>query len=88
MKKQALKKEFIFAPNQNVFFKDTENNIEIEINEIDSCFINNKTNFSIQISADNMLISLTFDAKELLSCLNKNTINELKENLKQQIDNL
>jgi hypothetical protein len=38
--------------------------------------------------ADNKQISITFDAKELLSCLNKNTINELKENLKNEIDNL
>jgi hypothetical protein len=88
MKKQASKKELIFAPNLNMFCEDNNNTIFIEINQIDSCYIDNKTNYSIQITADNKQISLTFDAKELLSCLNKNTINELKENLKQQIDNL
>jgi hypothetical protein len=88
MKKQAPKKELIFAPNLNMFCEDNNNTIFIEINQIESCYIDNKTNYSIQITADNKQISLTFDAKELLSCLNKNTINELKENLKQQIDNL
>lgn len=86
MKKQAPKKEFIFAPNNNMYCKE-DNHIFIEINEIDSCYID-KTNFNIQITADNHFIGFTFDAKELLSILNKNAINQLKENLKEQIDNL
>jgi hypothetical protein len=88
MKKQEPKKEIIFAPNRNMFCEDNNNTIFIEINEIDVSYIDNKTNWNIQITADNKQISLSFDGKELLSCLNKHTINELKENLKQQIDNL
>jgi hypothetical protein len=64
-----------------------DNHIFIEVNEIDSCYID-KTNFCIQITADNYFIGFRFDAKELLCCLNKNSILELKEILKNEIDNL
>ena len=86
MKKQAPKKEFIYAPNRNMYSKE-DNHLFIEINEIDSCYID-KTTFAIQITADNHSIAFYFDAKELLNCLNKLTILQLKENLKEQIDNL
>ena len=86
MKKQAPKKEFIYAPNRNMYSKE-DNHLFIEINEIDSCYID-KTTFAIQITADNHSIAVYFDGKELLNCLNKRVILELKENLINEINNL
>lgn len=73
--------------NFNTIYQDSKK-IDIEIYNIDSVYINAENNFGICIEVENLNIFLTFDAKELLSCLNKKTINELKEKLKAQIDNL
>jgi transcriptional regulator len=76
------------AYNQNMYYEDDDNNITIEVNEVTSCFIDYKLIYCLHIEADNKDIFINFDAKELLTCLNKRVINELKENLKEQIDNL
>lgn len=76
-----------YSYNCNMFYTDDDINF-IVINDVACCYIDNKTNFTMQILVENKEFFLTFTAKELLMCLNKNTINELKENLKQQIDNL
>ena len=56
MKKQNQKKEFMYAPNKNMYTKE-DNHLFIEINEIDSCFID-KTTFAIQITEDNHSIAV------------------------------
>ena len=86
MKFSLSKGEFIFAQNRN-FLSEDENVIFIEINDIDTCYID-KTSFNMQLTAEKKQIILNFEAKELLSCLNKNIINDLKENLKNEIENL
>lgn len=78
-----------YSYNCNMFYEDKENNItQIEVNEVECCFIDRQVNFTMQILAEKKEIYLTFSAKELLSCLNKLIILQLKENLKIEIDNL
>ena len=76
------------AYNWNMYHEDNDHNITIDIEEVSSCFIDEKLIYCMHIEADNKDIFINFNAKELLTCLNKRVINELKENLKEQIDNL
>ena len=85
--KDTLLIENDYSYTGNFIFEEN-NIITLSISSIDCCYIDNKINFTMQILAEKKEIFLTFDAKELLMCLSKNTINELKENLKTQIDNL
>ena len=64
-----------------------DNDHYLEINTFESFYIDkNRLHFFIKIHEQNF--SLNIDAKELLEFLNKNTILEIKEKLKKEIDNL
>lgn len=75
------------AYNCNMCYEEN-NNIHLDIEEIDSSYIIDKTYFGLHITADNKDIFIHINAKELLTCLSTKRILELKENLKIEIDNL
>jgi hypothetical protein len=72
--------------NDNDYYS-VENLNYLDINTIESFYIDkSRLHFSIKIHEQEF--NLNFDAKELLEFLNKNTILEIKEKLKKEIDNL
>jgi hypothetical protein len=86
--KKALKqsKTFYEVLNDNDYHS-VENDHYLEINTIESFYIDKaRVHFFIQIHEQNY--SFNFDSKELLEFLNKNTILNIKEKLKIEIDNL
>ena len=72
--------------NNNDYYS-VEDDHYLDINTIESFYIDkSRLHFCIKIHEQEF--NLNFDAKELLEFLNKNTILEIKEKLKKEIDNL